>query len=128
VGAEDEPIACFAAEGGGRQRIVVVPSLDLVMVSTGGGFDWDTLIGGVVATVTDGWRPLPADPEGQAALATALPGLAGGHWLDERTLVVEVDEGPGLHAYEMTSTFGPRMLLLETFGLAITGVPVAHGG
>jgi hypothetical protein len=207
VGPKDVPIAYFAAEGGGGQRIMVVPPLDVVIVTTGGGFDWDTLIGGVVAAATDGWRPLPADPEGEAELATALarlaagppavdpgplppiaeevsgidwdldenpyglrtvrldfdspsevtltldfpaegeprvdrvgldgvvrgsglgrPIVAAGHWSDERTLVVEIDEGPGVHAYEMRFTFGPRTLLLETLGQSIGGMPLASGG
>jgi CubicO group peptidase (beta-lactamase class C family) len=76
VGGPEEPLAYFGAEGDREQRITVVPSLDLVIVGTGGGYDWDALLGAVAGAVLDEWRPLPADPAGEAALEEAMADLA----------------------------------------------------
>jgi CubicO group peptidase (beta-lactamase class C family) len=76
VSGPDEPIATFAAEGDGEQRILVVPAVDVIVVATGGGYDWDSVLDPVGAAVTDEWRPLPPDPAGEAALEEAVAELA----------------------------------------------------
>jgi hypothetical protein len=76
VSGPDEPIATFAAEGDGEQRILVVPAVDVVVVATGGGYDWDAVLDPVGAAVIDEWRPLPPDPAGEAELAEAIADLA----------------------------------------------------
>jgi CubicO group peptidase (beta-lactamase class C family) len=72
VGPASEPVPYFFASGRGGQRIVVAPSLDLVIVTTGGGFDPGTVIDPVVTTLLDPAAALPADPAGEAALTAAV--------------------------------------------------------
>jgi CubicO group peptidase (beta-lactamase class C family) len=76
ISGPDEPIATFAAEGDGEQRIVVVPAVSVIVVATGGGYDWDAVLDPVGAAVIDGWRPLPPDPAGEAALQEEIADLA----------------------------------------------------
>ena len=76
VSLPDDPIAWFRADGDGGQRILVVPAVDVVVVATGGGYDWDSVLDPVGAAVTDEWRPLPPDPAGEAALQEAVADLA----------------------------------------------------
>lgn len=71
IGRPDEDIPYFAADGRGGQRIVVVPAMDLVLVTTGGGFDFDDAVKYIVEAIGEG-NPLPANPAGVANLQAAL--------------------------------------------------------
>jgi len=68
----------FYASGRGGQFILVAPSLDMVVVTTGAAGDEQvealstTILGALVGAV-GGWDPLPADPEGAAALGAGSP-------------------------------------------------------
>ena len=74
----EEPMAFFRADGNGGQRILGVPGLDLLVVTTGGGFSLDEAMAFIVAAATDDWRPLPANPAGVAQLQKAVDRLRTG--------------------------------------------------
>jgi CubicO group peptidase (beta-lactamase class C family) len=76
IGPKDEPIPYFLASGRGGQRILPVAALDLVIVTTGGGFDSGSVVDALANTVTDWSGTPPADAEGEAALAAAVAAVA----------------------------------------------------
>jgi hypothetical protein len=76
IGPKNEPIPYFMATGRGGQRILVAPVLDLVVVSTGGGFDLGDVIDPVIETLADPAKALPPNPDGEARLAGALAAIA----------------------------------------------------
>jgi CubicO group peptidase (beta-lactamase class C family) len=75
IGPASEPIPYFMASGRGGQRILVAPSLELIIVTTGGGFDPGDIIDPVIATLRDPANPLLANPAGEAALTAALSAI-----------------------------------------------------
>jgi hypothetical protein len=66
----------FRADGNGGQRILVVPSLNLVVVTTGGGFSLDEIMPTVLEAATDEWQPLPMNPDALRQLRSAIRALA----------------------------------------------------
>ena len=75
----------FNASGRAGQHIFVVPPLNAIVVTTGGGFDYDQIDPYLSAAVIDPNKPLPANPAGvaqltaaQAALVKEPPPLPGG--------------------------------------------------
>jgi CubicO group peptidase (beta-lactamase class C family) len=65
----------YDAVGNGGQRITVDPNLNLVLVTTGGGFNVDDVITYLVAAFVDLKKPLPANPGGDARLAELVATL-----------------------------------------------------
>jgi CubicO group peptidase (beta-lactamase class C family) len=61
----------FEARGRGGQRIVVVPRLDLIVVTTGAGFDPRRIVPFVRGAIGDR-DPLPPNPSAQARLNSAV--------------------------------------------------------
>jgi hypothetical protein len=76
VGPESEPIPYFFASGRGGQRILVAPALDLVIATTGGGFDPGGIVDPAMATLADPANPLPPNPGGEARLRDAVAAVA----------------------------------------------------
>ncbi len=70
----------FLAAGRAGQRVQVIPSMNLIVVTTGGGFEYDQVSPFLVTTIGDLTKPLPANPTGvsqlQAALAAIIQGPA----------------------------------------------------
>jgi hypothetical protein len=66
----------YRASGRGGQRVEVAPTLNAVVTTTGGGFEWDEIEPLLTASVVDLEKPLPANPEGAAALAAAVAAVA----------------------------------------------------
>lgn len=66
----------YRADGRGGQYVIYVPSLDLLIVTTGGGFIIDDIAPLLIASIGDTNRPLPANPEGVAQLEAALRTVA----------------------------------------------------
>ena len=64
----------FAAEGRGGQYIRVLPELNLVIVTTGGGFEWNEIVPMLVPAMA-GAQPLAANPAGMEQLQTALSAI-----------------------------------------------------
>ncbi len=62
----------YAAVGRGGQYIRVFPGMDTIVVTTGGGFDWNEVTPMLVRAIGDMRRPLPANPAGLAELRAAL--------------------------------------------------------
>lgn len=69
----DNPI--FSASGRGGQKVIVFPAMNLVLVTTGGGFELDDALKYVEAAIGES-DPLPANPEGVADLHAALSEVA----------------------------------------------------
>ncbi|HEY3636599.1 MAG TPA: serine hydrolase [Rhizomicrobium sp.] len=66
----------FEANGSGGQRITVIPSLDMVIVMTGGGFDANQ-VQDLIAAAPKSTTSLPANAEASARLASIEAALAG---------------------------------------------------
>lgn len=65
----------FAASGRGGQYIRVLPELDLIVITTGSGFEWNDIVPLLVPALVDPAEPLPANPAGVEQLATALAAI-----------------------------------------------------
>jgi CubicO group peptidase (beta-lactamase class C family) len=71
IARQDEEPGYFSADGRGGQRVVVIPSMNLIVVTTGGGFEFDDAVKYLEAAIGDA-NPLPANPAGVADLENAL--------------------------------------------------------
>lgn len=83
--ATDEPQS-FSGSGRGGQQIVMIPGWDMVVVTTGGGFEFDQIIPFVLPSLVDPERPLAGDQAdvdslGAAIEAVALPPEPASEWL-----------------------------------------------
>jgi CubicO group peptidase (beta-lactamase class C family) len=65
----------FAAEGRGGQYIRVLPQLNMVIVTTGGGFEWNEVTPFLVPAMVDMAEPIPANPTGIKQLDSALTAI-----------------------------------------------------
>lgn len=65
----------FAAEGRGGQYIRVLPQLNMVIVTTGGGFEWNDITPFLVSALVDIAEPIPANPDGMKQLDAALTAI-----------------------------------------------------
>ncbi len=65
----------FAAEGRGGQYIRVLPELDMVVVTTGGGFEWNDVTPYLISAMVDLTEPLPENPKGVEQLDVALKAI-----------------------------------------------------
>ncbi|HEX9121895.1 MAG TPA: serine hydrolase [Actinomycetota bacterium] len=68
----------FRADGNGGQRILVVPSRDLVIMTTGAGFSPESMFESIAAAATPDLHPLPANPAGGDRLQAVLAELVEG--------------------------------------------------
>jgi len=62
----------YYASGRGGQKIYVTPIRNTVVVTTGAGFEYDDINEWLMPLLLRANKPLPANPEGAAALAKAL--------------------------------------------------------
>ncbi len=67
----DDPVS-YSAIGRGGQRILVVPAWNLIVVTTGGGFDFDEIEPLLTTTIVDMNKTLSANPAGMIKLEAAL--------------------------------------------------------
>jgi CubicO group peptidase (beta-lactamase class C family) len=195
--AMTDELAGYLASGRDGQRILVIPKLDVIIVTTGGGFEWDEIGPYVEAAFKDPSGSLPPNPEGVKKLDAAItavgekpaprpvpplpaaakeisdrtwifehnqylirsvrivfedpseatitldrsafevvprvmrvgldgvyrPSISGrpvcakGSWIDEKTFMVEMDEGPGLSAFTFKLTAsGDRLVWSDSAG------------
>jgi hypothetical protein len=75
---QEDIVDGYLAAGRGGQRIEVVPEMDLILVNTGGGFEYDEIDPYLLAAIGDLEEPLPANPAGVASLEAALTAIAAG--------------------------------------------------
>jgi CubicO group peptidase (beta-lactamase class C family) len=71
----DDGLNLFRADGRNGQRIFVIPGMNLVLVTTGGGFELDEVIPYMEAAIVDLENPLPSNDTGVTrleAVATEL--------------------------------------------------------
>jgi CubicO group peptidase (beta-lactamase class C family) len=73
---ENEPE--FLATGNGGQKVKVYPRLNLIVVTTGGGFEYSEIGTYIVAAIGDLEKPLPPNPSGVARLNAAVKAIAMG--------------------------------------------------
>ena len=76
AGREEGDYDHYRADGRGGQYIVVVPSLDVIIASTGGGFSLGDIGPLLARAIGDAGRPLPADPSRVAQLEAAVRTVA----------------------------------------------------
>lgn len=69
------PFVEFAAEGRGGQYIRVLPQLNMVIVTTGGGFEWDEITPLLIPAMVNIAVPIPANPKTEEQLRTALAAI-----------------------------------------------------
>ena len=65
----------YFAAGRMGQNILVIPALNTVVVTTGGGFDIPEIEGFLIPILLQSGRPRPANPDGQAALQATLASI-----------------------------------------------------
>jgi len=66
----------YRAAGRLGQNIIVLPSLNTILVTTGGGFEIEDIQESLLAAFADMEKPLPANPEGVARLQAAVAAVA----------------------------------------------------
>jgi hypothetical protein len=62
----------YRADGRGGQYIFVLPQWNMIVVTTGGGFEMDEIGEQILASISDFEEPLPANPAGVARLEAAI--------------------------------------------------------
>jgi len=62
ISRPDEEIPYYRAEGRGGQNIIVVPSMNMLLITTGGGYDFDAVAKYVVGAMKDLEKPLTPNP------------------------------------------------------------------
>jgi CubicO group peptidase (beta-lactamase class C family) len=65
----------FAAEGRGGQYIRVLPQLNMVIVTTGGGFEWNDITPLLVPAMVNPAEPISANPSGMDQLDAVLTAI-----------------------------------------------------
>ena len=65
----------FAAVGRGGQYIRVLPELNLIAVTTGGGFDWNEVAPLFAPAIIDPTHPIQANPDGEEQLNATIASL-----------------------------------------------------
>ncbi|MCL4264142.1 MAG: beta-lactamase family protein [Anaerolineae bacterium] len=66
----------YRADGRNGQYIYILPLWNMILVTTGGGFDIGAIAEPILATFSDFEQPLPANPEGVAQLEAAIATVA----------------------------------------------------
>ena len=76
ISRPENELTFFRADGRGGQYILVVPSLNLVVVTTGGGFSMDEIDPYLIAAIGNMEKPLPANPDAVARLEAVVAELS----------------------------------------------------
>ncbi len=105
------------ANGRGGQNIYILPEWDMVIVTTGGGFEMDEIAEPLLASFSDFEKPLPANPEGMARLEAALDAVEQPL---ERTPVAPLPDVAGLISGK-TYVFDPNPAKLQSIAIEFDG-------
>jgi CubicO group peptidase (beta-lactamase class C family) len=105
------------ANGRGGQNIYVLPEWDMVIVTTGGGFEMDEIAELLVASFSDFEKPLPANPEGVARMEAAIDAVAQP---PERTPVAPLPDVARLISGK-TYVFEPNPAKLDSIAFEFDG-------
>lgn len=73
---EKGEVDSYRADGRGGQYVAVVPALNVIMATTGGGFDLDEIGDLLLPALVDMQKPLPANPAEFARLQAAVNTVA----------------------------------------------------
>jgi CubicO group peptidase (beta-lactamase class C family) len=104
----------YGAEGRGGQAVKVEPALNAIVVTTGGGFDYDAEVNPhLIAALIDTSKPLPANPSGVARLSATLSMLA--QPIKPQPVGTLPDTAKAISG--KTYMFGPNKGNVETLGL-----------
>jgi CubicO group peptidase (beta-lactamase class C family) len=71
----DDGLNVFRADGRNGQRIFVIPSMNMVLVTTGGGFELDEVIPYMEEAIVDLENPLPSNDTGVSQLEAVVAEL-----------------------------------------------------
>jgi CubicO group peptidase (beta-lactamase class C family) len=106
----------YHAQGRGGQNIYVLPAWDMIIVTTGGGFEMDEIAEMFLASFTD-LKTLPANPEAVARLEAAVDAVAQP---PERTPVAPLPDVARLVSGK-TYILEPNPATLETVAFEFDG-------
>lgn len=118
----------FEANGTGGQRITVIPSLDMVIVMTGGGFDANQ-VQDLIALAPKSGSPLPANAEGNVRLASIETELAGASVAHAAPDVESTDASIPVPKANPHRSIHPTTIVAEAspFGAGtLAGAPIAR--
>jgi CubicO group peptidase (beta-lactamase class C family) len=117
VSTPGETIRTFSADGRGGQFVTVIPEMNAIVATTGGGFEDKDEVGQyLAAAIGDLENPLPANPAGEAQLEAAMD---------------EVSRGPAAGAVppqpELAETISGKTYILEPNPLQIQWIRLDFG-
>lgn len=98
IARKDEDPQYFAADGRGGQKILVVPSMNLIVVATGGGYNFDDVAKYLVAAIGKS-NPLASNPQGLAGLEKALAEVKQGPAIQPVTALPGMAQTISGHTY-----------------------------
>jgi len=107
----------YRADGRGGQYIYVLPEWDMILVTTGGGFEMDEITELLRASFSDFEESLPANPKGFAQLEAAVTAVAQP---PARTPVAPLPEVAKLISGK-TYVLEPNPAKLQTFAIEFDG-------
>jgi hypothetical protein len=119
----------YSAMGRGGQNIKVYPALNIIVVTTAGGFDYATLEPMLAAAFVDPEKPLPANAEGMAQLEGVLAEIKVGQAAQPATSLPETAEAISGKTYLCDSNAaGVNTLRFEFNGLEVAEMYLGQNG
>lgn len=116
----------YRADGRGGQYIFILPDWNMILVTTGGGFNIDEIAESLLASFTDLENPLPANPDGLARLEAAIAAVAQPPSAKPVAPLPEVAQAISGQTY----VFGPNPAELDSMAIEFDGSAeaIAHVG
>ncbi len=112
----------FVADGRGGQYIHVIPALNMVIVTTGGGFDWNEIVPLILPAMIDTEKPLPANSADLDQLKLHLASILKPP--DSQALAPLPEMAKMISGKTYTFEFSP--LDIKTLRLEFPGLAEAH--
>jgi hypothetical protein len=111
--AETSVVPAYRADGRGGQYVAVAPTLNLMVVTTGGGFTLDDIAASLLGAIVDVDQPLPPNPEAVRQLEAALATVSQ----PPDTVAVAPLPETARTISGQTFMFEPNSLAIETLSL-----------